>query len=110
MSHTDEEHGYGVYLDLHDGVSRSARLATAHDYAGARYVLSATLAVWHEMLSGMLAPTMAILRGKLKLTKGSVAELMPHVQAAQALVRVAAEIEIGLKSGGIDRPATADHA
>lgn len=107
---TDEVQGCGVYLLLHDGECHSARMATATDYATARYVLSATLAVWHEMLSGHLAPTMAMLRGKLKLTKGSVADLMPHVKAAHALVRVAAEIELGLLSASVERPATAEPA
>ncbi len=81
--------GCGVFLDLHRGECRAARLATAPDYAAARYVLSADLDIWNALLDAKLTPTMALLRGKLKLEKGSLGTLMPHVSAASELVRVA---------------------
>jgi putative sterol carrier protein len=97
---TEATLGCGVYLDLHDGDCRAARMATADDYATARFVLSATLLEWQAMLSGQLVPMMAILRGKLRLTKGSAAALMPHVQAASAVVRVAMDIQRSAASSG----------
>ena len=78
-----------VFLDLHRGACREARLATDADLRTANYVLSGPLAVWLTVLDGEIAPTMALLRGKLKLKRGSLAGLLPHVQAATALVRVA---------------------
>ena len=86
---TSEAMGCGVFLDLHHGDCRAGRMATVQDYAAARYVLSADLAVWNALLGGTLTPTMALLRGKLKLEKGSIGTLMPHVNAASELVRVA---------------------
>ncbi len=78
-----------VFLDLSKGTCREARLATDVDLHTASYVISGPLAVWLTVLDGEIAPTMAILRGKLKLTRGSLAGLLPHVHAATALVRVA---------------------
>lgn len=81
-----------VYLDLWRGTCRAARVATADDLASATFVISGPLAVWLTVLDGDMAPTMAILRGKLSLTRGSMAGLLPHVQAATALVRVAQSV------------------
>jgi ribonucleoside-diphosphate reductase beta chain len=78
-----------VYLDLSQGTCREARLATEADLRSASYVISGPFAVWLTVLDGEIAPTMAILRGKLKLKRGSLAGLLPHVHAATALVRVA---------------------
>lgn len=78
-----------VHLDLMNGACRSARLATADDIATADYLISGTLATWLTVLDGVIAPTMAILRGRLKLRRGSLAGLLPHVNAAAELVRVA---------------------
>ncbi len=79
----------GVYLDLWHGDCRVARVATSADYASSRYVLSADMASWLTVLEGRMAPTTAILRGKIKLKRGSLGGLMPHVSAATELVRVA---------------------
>ncbi len=85
--------GCGVFLDLQHGDCRAARMASAADYDAARFVLSADLTAWRTMLDGAMAPTMAILRGKLKVQKGSVGALMPHAHAASELVRVAQGID-----------------
>ena len=83
----------GVYLDLNHGDCHAARLATHADYERARFVLSTDREGWDMLLAGRIAPTMAILRGKLKVLKGSVGALMPHAQAATELVRVAQGID-----------------
>lgn len=93
----------GVYLDLQHGDCRAARLATQADYEHARFVLSADHEGWDMLLTGRIAPTMAILRGKLKVLKGSVGALMPHAQAASELVRVAQGID--RTSRGVEPPA-----
>jgi len=81
--------GCGVFLDLHHGECRAARMATMQDYAAATFVLSTDLTVWNGLLSAQITPTMALIRGKLKLKQGSIGALMPHVSAASELVRVA---------------------
>ena len=81
-----------VYLDLHHGECRGARAAGPEDADAAPYVLTATPAVWKAILQGELPPIAAILRGKLRLTKGNMMALVPHVRAAQELVATAARL------------------
>ena len=97
--------GCGVFLDLHQGDCRAARMASVADYDAARFVLSADLKAWRTMLDGAMAPTMAILRGKLKVQKGSVGALMPHAHAASELVRVAQGVD---RAGPIEPPPLVD--
>jgi putative sterol carrier protein len=84
-----------VWLDLWRGTCRAARLATTDDLDRARFVITGPLAVWLAILAGELAPTMAILQGRLTLARGSMLGLMPHVQAATELLRVAQELNGG---------------
>jgi ribonucleoside-diphosphate reductase beta chain len=81
-----------VFLDLRHGACLEARAARAGDGERARYVLTATEADWLRVLDGM-SPISAILRGKLKLSKGSLASLMPFTRAASELVEAARRIE-----------------
>lgn len=92
-SHGSSAAQRGVFLDLHHGDCHAARLATDADYERARFVLSADREGWEMLLTGRIAPTMAIVRGKLKVLKGSVGALMPHAQAASELVRVAQGVD-----------------
>ena len=85
-------HTAAVFLDLWRGTCREARVATAADELRASHVLSGPLGVWLTVLNGDMAPTVAILRGKLKLKRGSLAGLLPHVHAATELVRVAQHV------------------
>jgi putative sterol carrier protein len=76
-----------VLLDLWHGVCRSA---TAVDVAqateSATFVISGEQGVWQQVLSGKLQPLLAIMSGKLKLTKGSIGRLLPYTKAANELV------------------------
>ena len=46
-----------------------------------------------QVLTGQTPPLMAIMTGKLRLTKGSIMELLPYVAAAKELVLAAATVE-----------------
>lgn len=81
-----------VYLDLWRGDCRVARAAEAADEELARYVLSGTHIAWRQVLTGTLAPLLAIMTGKLKVTKGSLRELMPYAGVAKELVAAAAAV------------------
>lgn len=100
-----------VYLDLFRGRCRAARTATADDAALASYVITGPMAVWVAVLDGKVAPTMAILRGKLRLKRGSLAGLLPHVHAATALVRVARSVVTTTESllSTVVPPSRAEH-
>lgn len=82
-----------VLLDLYRGVCRTAREATPGDEAPARYVLAGSPQTWTQVLTGHLSPVIALLTGKLTLSKGSLLELMPHVALARELVAAAAAVE-----------------
>jgi putative sterol carrier protein len=81
-----------VYLDLWRGECRMARPGTATDEDEARYILAADRTTWRQVLTGATPPIMAIMMGKLRITKGSLAELLPHVESAKQLVVSAASV------------------
>jgi len=81
-----------VFLDLWRGDCRAARAAELADEELARYVLSGTHAAWRQVLTGTLAPLLAIMTGKLRLTKGNLAELVPYAGVARELVAAAAAV------------------
>ena len=81
-----------VYFDLWHGECRAARLASPTDAGAARYVLSGSTSAWEQVLSGRVAPLLAVMTGKLKLTRGSLAELLPYVTAAKELVTAVASV------------------
>jgi putative sterol carrier protein len=84
-----------VFLDIAHGRCRAARIGVPDDRTEAAYVISGPLASWLSVLNGDVTPTSAILHGQLSLQKGSLMRLMPHVQAATEMVRVAQTIPRG---------------
>jgi putative sterol carrier protein len=82
-------------VDAGGGECRSARAAGVEDLAAASYVFEAPVATWDEVFSGRLQPAMALMTGRLRLTRGSLAALMPHARAAAAMISAAAAIPRG---------------
>jgi putative sterol carrier protein len=82
-----------VWLDLHHGACRQARTATEEDLAQAPFVLSAPAGVWRRVLAGDLEPVLALMSGKLKLEKGSLAKILPFTLAAKEMVAAAGRVE-----------------
>jgi putative sterol carrier protein len=82
-----------VFLDLWHGECRAARAARPGDENEARYILSGSTSAWRQVLTGRVAPLVAVMTGKLTLTKGSLADLIPYVAAAKELVLTAASVE-----------------
>jgi ribonucleoside-diphosphate reductase beta chain len=81
-----EQEADAVFLDLDAGVCRAARRARAGDDAHARFVLSASHAVWRRVLDGKVGAIPALLKRQIKLERGRLTELMPHAAAARELV------------------------
>lgn len=79
----------GVFLDLSRGDCHEARAARPADYDGSAFVIAGPLPVWLAVLEGRSEPLGAIMRGQLKLTRGSLGRLMPFVEAARELVAAA---------------------
>lgn len=82
-----------VYLDLHRGECRGARLATEAELEKAPYVMRATPAVWRHLLDREVEPVTALTQGKLRLARGSVFALAKYASAARELVAAAAGVE-----------------
>ena len=82
-----------AYFDLWHGDCRAGRAAEPDDVADAAYVIEATAAAWRQVLEGRVAPLLAIMTGRLVLTKGSLASLVPYLHAARELVISAMSVE-----------------
>lgn len=79
-----------VLLDLLRGKCLQAQSLTVDAAAAeAAFVIAGDETTWRDVLAGSLQPLMGIMRGKLKLTHGSIAKLMPYTNAATELVRCA---------------------
>jgi putative sterol carrier protein len=87
------ERDRAVYLDLAEGRCNTARVASETDLERADYVLAADAAQWRRMLEGALDPITAVMFGKLKLERGSMASLIPHAPVARELIEAAREVE-----------------
>ncbi len=81
--------GRGVFLDLAHGSAHAVRTALPGDLTSATFCLEAPAAIWIRLLSGELEPAPAIMGGGLSITRGSLFSLLPHIQAAKALLHCA---------------------
>jgi putative sterol carrier protein len=84
--------GMAVQVDLKAGTCLSA-VALSAEAVSAPFVLSADLATWKEIVTGGSDPIMAVARGKVKLSRGSLGTLMLHAKGAKALVACAQKID-----------------
>lgn len=88
-----------VFLDLFEGDCREARVAQAADLEAAPYVISADPPTWKRVLEHDLEPIPGLIRGKLKLVKGSLVSLLPYVTAAKEMVNSAANVDTRFPAG-----------
>ncbi len=89
-----------VWLDLFEGACRGTRMATAADLAGAPIVLRAEPAHWRRLLSGETDPVAAVMKGQLRLVRGSLFTLAKYAAAAREMVAAAAEAGGHFPNGG----------
>ena len=89
----DEDHGaHAAFLDLWHGECRDARAANDDDRSQAEFLIAAGADAWRRVLAGELEPIFALMSGKLKLVRGSLAKLLPQAIAARELVAAATRI------------------
>jgi putative sterol carrier protein len=84
-----------VFLDLDHGNARAVRPALPGDEREARFRLGAPAATWVEVLEGELEPATAVMSGRLRLERGSLFSLLPHLEAARRLLACARRVELG---------------
>lgn len=82
-----------AYVDLWHGECRAARAATEDDLATADYLIRAELATWRKVMEGELDPVFGLMSGRLKLARGSLARLLPYVEASKELVAAASRVD-----------------
>ncbi len=92
MTAPEPRHARAVFLDSSRGVCREARAANEEDLAAAVYIFEAAPAIWRQLFTGGLAPVMALFSGKLRLTRGNLAALMPYAGAARELIATAGAV------------------
>ncbi len=86
-------HGHAAFLDLWHGECRAARQASDDDRTRADFMIAADADTWRRVLARELEPIFALMSGKLKLERGSLAKLVPQAAAARELVAAAARVE-----------------
>lgn len=88
-----------AYVDLWHGECRAARAAGADDLETADYLIRADLANWRRVMEGELEPIFALMSGRLKLARGSLARLLPYVEASKELVAAAGRVDTEMPEG-----------
>lgn len=84
-----EDEYIGFYIDLKYGKCEELRHATKEDKDKVDIILSASKENWVTLLSSRKDPTMLIMKGKIKLEKGSLVLLSIHRKAAATLLSCA---------------------
>jgi putative sterol carrier protein len=83
-----------LFLDLAHGNARAVRPALPDDERQARFRLAAPPAAWLQILEGGLDPAGAVLSGRLRLERGSLFSLLPHLEAARRLLACAQRVQV----------------
>jgi putative sterol carrier protein len=82
-----------VLLDLWHGECRSARTASPQDAReAAAFVFQGGPAAWRQVLCDGGSPILALMSGRIRLAKGSLAALIPYAAAAKELLDLAARV------------------
>ena len=89
-----------VYLDLRHGkclVGES--LLKGRSGVGAHCDQGGGTRTWKQLFDGRLEPLSTLMRGKLRLVKGNMAELTAYVIASQQLMKTAMQIDTEIPEG-----------
>ncbi len=91
---------YAMMLDVHQGECRSARLVQGGSGQEAAFIILSDYARWKSVLLREVDPTMAMMQGKLKLTKGHMPTMIKFVKASKELVDAAGSVETTFLDAG----------
>jgi putative sterol carrier protein len=78
----------GIWLDLHKGVCRDARIVPAPEAMKAPFAITGEYDRWKQVIRKELDPIKGMLQGKLRL-KGDLPTIVRFVEASKALVESA---------------------
>jgi len=82
----------GIWLDLHKGECRDAKLVTAAEAMSAPFCITGEYARWKQVIRRELDPITGMMRGALRL-KGDLPTIVRFVAASKALVQSAGMVE-----------------
>lgn len=88
-----------VILDLWHGRCRSARAGGPEILDGAAYVFEGDQEAWRQILLGGGSPILALMTGKIRLTRGHLSALLPFVRAAKELLGLATQVPVRFPEG-----------
>ena len=81
----------GLWLDLHQGACREARVVDAAEAAKAPFCITGEYARWKSVLRKELDPIKAMMQKKLEL-KGQMTTIVKYVNASKELVECATQV------------------
>lgn len=99
LEDSDPARHRSVLLDLWHGRCRSARAADPEDLDEAAYVFTGNLAAWKQVLASGASPVVAMMTGKIRLSKGSLTALLPYASAAKELLELAGRVPTRFSEG-----------
>jgi len=82
----------GIWLDLHQGVCREAKIVTGEEAQKAPFCITGDYARWKQVMKKELEPVKGMMQGKLKL-KGDLPTIVRYVKASQELVECSTRID-----------------
>ena len=82
----------GIWLDLHQGVCRDAKIVNATEAQKAPFCITGDYARWKQVIKKELEPVKGMMQGKLKL-KGDLPTIVRYVKASQELVECSTRVE-----------------
>jgi putative sterol carrier protein len=83
--------GVGLWLDLHQGICREARVVSTDEAQKAPFCITGDYARWKEVLRKQLDPIKAMMQKKLEL-KGQMTTIVKYVNAAKELVEASTRV------------------
>ena len=83
---------FHIYLDLHEGACREAKVCTPDEAARQPFVIRGDYDRWKLVVREQLEPVKGMMQGKLKLT-GDLPTSVRSIDAAKALVKCATYVE-----------------
>lgn len=81
-----------LWMDLHHGECREARIVSHDEGCRARFVILAPYSKWKEVIREGVDPIKEILHGRLRV-RGDVPTIAKYPDAARELVRIAGSLQ-----------------
>ncbi len=82
----------GFILDLYNGECRGYRFYSDASQASAPFVLTARYSDWIDIISGKTNPILALMKGKIRVSRGQMGLIVRYANAAVEMVKAAQRV------------------